>query len=78
MKWAAIGGIVLGFLGVMKISGNLNREFFAEILMMVPPAKTHPLHQEQQDAESTKKSVSSLLIYVYEICLFEVIVFCLF
>ena len=67
MKWAAIGGVVLGFLGVMKISGNLNREFFAELLMMVPTGKTPSSHQdqEQQDrasADLSKKSVSPRLI----------------
>ncbi|XP_046640461.1 uncharacterized protein LOC124325931 [Daphnia pulicaria] len=58
LRWAAIGGIVLGFLGAMKITGNLNREFFAELIKMGPAGKAPPpLHQQQQtDADPSKKS----------------------
>ena len=57
----------MGFLGAMKITGNLNREFFAELMKMVPAGRTPPLHQEQQTdiTESPKKNVCSPIIYLY-------------
>ncbi|KZS17032.1 uncharacterized protein LOC123467403 [Daphnia magna] len=57
LKWAAIGGVVLGFLGVMKISGNLNREFFAELLL-ARDGKTHeaPHHQQTDKSDSSNQS----------------------
>ncbi|XP_057378779.1 uncharacterized protein LOC130700809 [Daphnia carinata] len=57
LKWAAIGGVVLGFLGVMKITGNLNREFFAELLV-AREGKTHeaPHHQQTDKTDSSKQS----------------------
>jgi hypothetical protein len=53
----------------MKITGNLNREFFAELIKMGPAGKAPPpLHQQQQtDADPSKKSVCPLIIYVYGI-----------
>ncbi len=49
----------MGFLGAMKITGNLNREFFAELIKIGPAGRTAPpLHQQQQtDTESSNKSV---------------------
>lgn len=46
----------MGFLGVMKISGNLNRLFFVELIMALPGEKKHHTENDSS-AQKVKKKI---------------------
>ncbi len=64
LKWAAIGGVVMGFLGAMKITGNLNRVFFAELIMMFPGSKAKELEDASKKTVCYKATKSHAFLIV--------------
>ena len=57
---------MLGFLGVMKITGNLNRFFFAELIMLFPGSKASPIEIEDESKKTVlHNDLSDFLIHGY-------------
>jgi len=36
LKWMAVGGIIVGFMAVLKYTGNLNKAFFVDFFKKIP------------------------------------------
>ncbi|EFX76106.1 hypothetical protein DAPPUDRAFT_306303 [Daphnia pulex] len=42
LKWMAIGGIIVGFMAVLKYTGNLNKAFFIDWFKKIPSDVQRP------------------------------------